>query len=99
MSRSLKAALLLTLMYRITQPAHTPTQTNMLTHSLTHCGVLPIADNVLQVGGGVEKEVFPPFIPVHSHGSIHINATAQRDRSVTLSLSLYNGDSSRLHFR
>lgn len=39
--------------------------------------VLPVADNLLQVGGWVKQEMLPPFIPVHSHGAVHIN-TVQR---------------------
>lgn len=40
--------------------------------------VLPVADNLLQVGGRVKQEMVPPLIPVHSHGAVHINTARGR---------------------
>lgn len=60
---------------------HTQAQTLDLlspdTHSLPYRSVLPVADNLLQVGGWVEQEMLPPFIPVHSHGAVCIDTTQQ----------------------
>lgn len=41
--------------------------------------VLPVADNLLQIGGGVEQEMLPPFIPVQSHGAVHVNAAHRQN--------------------
>lgn len=38
--------------------------------------MLPVADNLLQVGGRVKQEMLPPFVPVHGHSAIDID-TAQ----------------------
>lgn len=43
-------------------------------------GVFPVVDDFLQVGGRVEQEVLPPFIPVHRHGAVHID-TVEEQRS------------------
>lgn len=52
--------------------------------------VLPISDNLLQAGGWVEQEMLPPFIPVQSHGAIHIN-TVQQGYTLTIwNLNLRN---------
>lgn len=46
--------------------------------------VLPEADNLLQIGGGVEQEMLPPFIPVHSHGAVHIDTANTQKREALL---------------
>ncbi len=43
----------------------------------SYCAVLPVANNLLQVGGWVEQEMLPPLIPVQSHGAIWINTVQQ----------------------
>lgn len=50
--------------------------------------VLPVADNLLQIGGGVKQEMLPPFIPVYRHGAVHVNAA--RTRGEELSSLLQN---------
>lgn len=48
-------------------------------HRRSYRAVLPVADNLLQIGGGVKQEMLPPFIPVQSHGAVHVN-TAHRQK-------------------
>lgn len=40
--------------------------------------VFPVAYDLLQVGGWVEEEVLPPFIPLNCHSAIHVNAERER---------------------
>lgn len=43
----------------------------------TYKGMLPVAYDVFQVSGRVEKEVFPPLIPVYRHSAIYVNTAGQ----------------------
>ena len=44
-----------------------------------YSGVFPVAYDLLQVGGWIKEEVLSPFIPIHCHSAIRINATRQSD--------------------
>lgn len=41
--------------------------------------MLPVTNDLLQVLGWEEQEMFPPLIPVHHHGPINVHA-AERER-------------------
>lgn len=43
-----------------------------------YSGVLPVAYDLLQVGGWVEEEVLPPFVPLDCHSAVHVDAERER---------------------
>lgn len=60
--------------------------------------VLPVADNLLQIGGGVEQEMLPPFVPVQSHGAVHVNTAHRQKKKRLCSLSIISVLSLKLDF-
>ena len=53
--------------------------------SSSYRAVLPVADNLLQVGGRVKQEVLPPFVPVHGHSAIDIDTVQGQTEDVDIS--------------
>lgn len=50
--------------------------------------MLPVADNLLQVGGRVKQEMLPPFVPVHGHSAIDIDTAQGKTEGIDILTTL-----------